>query len=493
VSAAAPFSRTVPRAGPARRASRVARLPLTPLAVIGGLAASVGVRVTQLHDGLLYPDGYQYLLMARGIAEHGHPVTTLGPGGDQFVPSVDAAAKPLLPLLVAVADVLGLQPVTAARGLTALTAGAVVVLCALLARALTGSLLAAAVAGGLCLASPAIGHWAGFLGPDAPAQALVLAAALAATHRRPGWAGLLGGLAACARPELALVALAVGLAAAAARATRDDALLALGAALGIASAVHLAVRSPLPLPSVGLAAAGLAATAGVALALVAARRAPRLVAALATAGLALLLALRMGDAAGRSHAALLVLGALGVACCLRTAASARLVAPVVVVALALGTVYAEKNPGSDRYVSLLLPVACLAAGIAAGMRGRLAVRAGAGAAALTVAILLTPSLPEPGDDALAATAARLPRSSAALVTAAPDAYGFLLPDRPVHALRAGARGEVLLDGAQRLYTPRVTVRGMVVARIEGVPFARPDGSLDRGPARVVDGVVVAAR
>ena len=59
-------------------------LSLFPLAVV--------VRFFQHHASLLYPDGYQYLLMARGISEHLRPTTVLGPGGDQFVPSADAAA-----------------------------------------------------------------------------------------------------------------------------------------------------------------------------------------------------------------------------------------------------------------------------------------------------------------------------------------------------------------------------------------------------------------
>ncbi|HSI97275.1 MAG TPA: hypothetical protein VK926_02850, partial [Gaiellaceae bacterium] len=57
-------------------------------------AVSFGVRWSQHHAALLYPDGYQYLLMARGLSENLEPTTTLGPSGDPFVPSPDAAVKP---------------------------------------------------------------------------------------------------------------------------------------------------------------------------------------------------------------------------------------------------------------------------------------------------------------------------------------------------------------------------------------------------------------
>ena len=74
----------------------------------GGLfGVTLGVRIDQHHSALLYPDGYQYLLMARGIGEHLRPTTVMGPGGDVFVPSADAAAKPLYPLLVWAAHSLG--------------------------------------------------------------------------------------------------------------------------------------------------------------------------------------------------------------------------------------------------------------------------------------------------------------------------------------------------------------------------------------------------
>jgi len=72
-------------------------------------ALAVGVRLGQHHTALLYPDGYQYLLMARGISEHLQPTTVLGPGGETFSPNADAAMKPFFPFLVAAAHTLGLS------------------------------------------------------------------------------------------------------------------------------------------------------------------------------------------------------------------------------------------------------------------------------------------------------------------------------------------------------------------------------------------------
>jgi hypothetical protein len=81
----------------------------------------------------------------------------------------------------------------------------------------------------------------------------------------------------------------------------------------------------------------------------------------------------------------------------------------------------------------------------------------------------------------------------ALVSAAPDAYGYLLPGRAQRTLRPGARGLVLLDAAQRAYAPGLTACGTAVARIgAGHGFQRPDGGLDRGRATLVRGTVVAA-
>jgi hypothetical protein len=80
------------------------------------------------------------------------------------------------------------------------------------------------------------------------------------------------------------------------------------------------------------------------------------------------------------------------------------------------------------------------------------------------------------------------------VTAAPDAYGFWLPEHGVKRMRPGVRGAVLLDAAQRLYEPQLTADGTVVARVHGaLAFARPDLEIDADPAILVAGRVVASR
>ena len=77
------------------------------------------------------------------------------------------------------------------------------------------------------------------------------------------------------------------------------------------------------------------------------------------------------------------------------------------------------------------------------------------------------------------------------VSAAPDAYGFLLPGRAERSLQAGARGLILLDGAQRTYAPGLTAEGVVLAHLTAPQgFERPDGTLDSGPSVLVRGVVV---
>ena len=77
-----------------------------------------------------------------------------------------------------------------------------------------------------------------------------------------------------------------------------------------------------------------------------------------------------------------------------------------------------------------------------------------------------------------------------LVTAAPDAYGFWLPDHAVKRMRPGVRGAILLDATQRLYEPRLTADGTVVARLDALAFSRPDLEIDADPATLVAGRVV---
>jgi hypothetical protein len=172
------------------------------------LAPVFALRLHEAQPGLLYPDGYQYLLMAKGIAAHGRPLLTLGVGGDTLLPSPDAAAKPIFPALVALVHSFGLAWLTAARAVNALAGAAVVVLSARIARQLTGSWTAAIVAAVACLASRELAFWGGFTGPDGLGQALALASALALLARRPRSGGVLAALAVLARPEVALLMVA---------------------------------------------------------------------------------------------------------------------------------------------------------------------------------------------------------------------------------------------------------------------------------------------
>ena len=172
---------------------------------------ALGVRLGQHHTALLYPDGYQYLLMARGISEHLQPTTVLGPGGEAFTPNADAAMKPFFPLLVAAVHALGVSWLEAARIVTVTASAVAVTALALVVAKTSGSRLAGLAAGVLFLAAPSVGFWSGFSGPDPVAEALVLTAALAFVHHWPRAGGILTGLAIATRPEIAVVALAAAL------------------------------------------------------------------------------------------------------------------------------------------------------------------------------------------------------------------------------------------------------------------------------------------
>lgn len=392
------------------------------------------VRAVQAKGALLYPDGYQYVLMARGIAEHGRPIVVLGDGGDTWVPSADAAVKPFFPAVVAVVHLLGLPLVVGARVVTAAAATAVCVLTAAVAARLAASRTAGVVAGALCVASPELGHWTGFSGPDSLAQALALAALLAYLDERPALAGALAGLCVATRPELAVLAL------------------------------------PACLLSRRFAIAGTSA-----LALVVAAVRPPLAFASAMAGGAALHP--VGARAVLDHDwPILGVAALGLASAPRGRRWG-----LVVAALLLGAVYAVKDPGSERYFALLIPLAALAAGFVVLRRGGIAL-----AAAAVVALSVVPRLPGPPPDAFRTVAAKLP-GSGVLYTAAPDAYA-VLSDRPIRFLRSDSRGLIVLDAAARTYERRLRVTGRVVRRI-AVPwgFVRPDGTIDDRAAIVMEG------
>jgi hypothetical protein len=480
------------------------------LAAVGGLA--LVVRARGLHAGLIYPDGYDYLLMARGIAAHLTPTVQLGPGGATFVPSVDAALKPLFPALVALLSSLGAPLRSAADAVAAVAGAATVVLAGALAARLTGSRTAAAVAAAAALVSPALAFWSGFTGPDSLAQALALATALAVAYERATLAGVLGALCASSRPEWLLVFAGLGLAGLCTPSTRAAAGRALTAGAFVLAAVLVAFRPPIAVAQGGVTLALAALAAGVLLQLGAAwaARSSRRAVPVAAVALGSLLALALS---GRVPAArsllgeqwpLLALAAIGIVReCARGRGRAALI--LLAAAILLGATYAYRNPGSGRYFAELLPLACVAAGFAAapaaarseraGLRARAAAWPGLAAAGIVLGVLVAQPAPPIARDTFAGLARRLSAAPAgALVSAAPDAYGYLLPGRPELPLRVGTRGLILLDAAQRLYDPGLSARGEVIARFAAPSgFERPDGTIDAAPDVLVRGVVTALR
>jgi len=480
-------------------------------AALGALA--LVVCAGSLHGGLIYPDGYQYLLMARGIATHLIPTVQLGHGGVLFVPSVDSSLKPLFPGLVALlSPVLG--PREAADALTVAAGATTVLLAGGLALRLTGSWTAAAIAATAALTSPVLRYWGGFVGPDPLAEALLLATALAAVCGRPAPAGVLGAMCAATRPEWAVVLVGGGLAALARPALRQAATTALLAGAFTLAAVVAIVQPPLTMPTGGVWLLLGALGAGVAVQLVAARAAatPRLATAVVAIVLVALAAVALSGqfaalrALVRDQWPLLALAAWGLlrACSSGRALPALMRLAVVVLA---GAIYAYRNAGSERYLAQLLPLVCVAAGLAAGSRPEpmaigsarparrvTALRLGVPAAALALATVVSAPRPQPAPDTFAVIAHQLVHAPAGmLVTAAPDAYGFLLPDRPEQELRPGMHGLILLDGAQRTYAPGLSARGVVLAHLRTpYGFERPNGTIDTGPALLVRGIVVVA-
>ncbi len=465
----------------------------------------VGVAALRLHEaepGLLYPDGYQYLLMAKGIAAHGRPLLTLGPHGDTLLPNGDAAAKPLYPAIVALFHGFGLTWLGAARTVTALAATCTALLTGLLARRLSGSWLAAVVAATACIASRELSFWSGFAGPDALGEALALGSALTLVCRRPRAGGALAALALLARPELALVALAgagVGLWRSDLRRPTRDAALAGVLTLAVVLAV---LRPPLEAPPaaallLGALLATLAAGAFAALT----REGPSIVRILlggAVAAIVLVTPLRAGGEGLRLWAEhdwpLLVAGTVGAAVAAR---SFRLRPALITVLLAgalLLLVYSVKNPGSDRYLALLTPLVALLASFATSGASRLNNRAIAfGIVGLVALTLALPRLPARSSDQFPTVAAQLQALNLPglpFVTAAPDAYGVLVPDRSFVVARPGARGLIIADGAERTYAASLRPEGRTLATLDpGGGFVRPDGALDQRPVRIILGTV----
>jgi len=474
--------------------------PRLPAWIGYGVAAGItllgllALRASGLHDGLLYPDGYQYLLMAQGIAEHLEPTVTLGAGGDAFTPNADAAVKPLFPALVALASILGVSPIDAARALTALAGAAVPILTALLALRLGAGRVAAAIAALLCAVSPTLVYWAGYAGPDPVAQALALGAALALLHRRPVVGGALAALCILTRIDYAIVALAALGAATAVRSLRHDALRATASGALVAFGVLGLVRPPVELPPTAAIAGSLGLVTLAAGLLLVAGRVGGVWAACITVSAVAPLALLDGGAwtsVARQDWPLLVLALAGLALCLRAPGPRSVALRIVALSLPLAVLYCVKNPGLDRYVAQLVPELALVAAVGLGMLGRARLPVAAAAATLAAVGVVMSSQPPIGVDSFQELAPALERGPAGpIVTVAPDAYGFLLPERSIRRLRSGAEGLVLVDGAARAYAPDTQVEGTLLRSIPVITgFLRPDGVVDRAPALLYRGRV----
>jgi hypothetical protein len=448
------------------------------------------------HDALLYPDGYQYLLMARGIGEHLQPTTVLGPGGDAFTPSPDAAAKPLFPLVVAGVHTLGVSWLEAARLVTAVAGACAVTALALLVSRLSGSRTAGVAAALLVLASPSLGLWSGFSGPDPLAQALVLTAALAFVDGRSRLGGLLTGLAIATRPEIAVLAIAAGILALRGGSTRRQLRRAAPTALVTATIVFAIIQTPLSLPDWRFLALVPLFAAVAAIAALVPTRCLEYAALVAFALVPIMVSTREGAAeVWHTDWPLLVLAAVGFVVLLldrRRRGTAIVALGAVVV---LGAVYVLKNPTLARYFTLLLPAAAVLAGVAVASMPRATRPVALGAVAAATAVgFLHPVSGSRDYDMFPVVARGVARhlGGTALVTAAPDAYGFWLPAHAVREMRPGARGAVLLDATQRLYDPDLTATGSVVAHIDELAFAGPDLEIDADPAVLVAGEVVVA-
>ncbi len=473
------------------------------LASIGLFGLAFGIRLEQHHSALLYPDGYQYLLMARGIGEHFTPTTVLGPGGELFVPNADAAAKPLYPLVVAAVHTLGVGWLSAAEIATCLASAAVVSLTFLLAWRLAGTWLAGAVAALVLLSSPSLAFWSGFSGPDPLAQALGLGAALAFVHRRHRLGGVLLALAVAARPELVVVAACAFVVCLISPERRQSAIRAAIAFVPTLALVFLALRPPIALPESDLVwTLGLLVLCSVAAAFLPVdRRAVGALAVLVVAAVAVSAPSAGLSELWREDWPLIAAGLIGLGIAALDQDRRRAAFGILAVAVVLGAVYWMKNPGLERYFAILLPLAAVLAGVGAAalvQRWRWSV---APVAAAVVAVVALGMARTPAgtydEDVFSRTAQKLAPHLASgdpLVTAAPDAYGFWLPDQPMHTMRPGTRGLVLLDPAQRSYAPDLAARGTVVARVDSrLAFSRPDGEIDAGRSVLVAGKVTRTR
>jgi hypothetical protein len=490
----APHPKVVGRApGTGRRSVRLGRcvasasdLLASPVALLAVAFLGVGlvVRTLEARGALLYPDGYQYLLMARGIASHLTPTIQLGPQGAFFVPSADASLKPLFPAIVALAHLAGAGWAQAARDVSIVSGAASVTLCALLTKRLTASFTLAAVAGLIVLFEPNTRYWAAFSSPDSLGQALALGAVLAAVSARPRLGGLLAGLAIFARPEVGLLLVAGAVVAAVRPAYRHRALDFATSALSTAGVVLIVLRPPLQLRLEEVVVALLGALTAAVLAILAP---PRVGVA---AGLAALVVGAARGSALPSQAAHELLVVLLFVAALTLARHDRAAAVVSVAAGALVLGYELRNGASARYLTQLVPL--VAVGIAVGaahVRAKVWRPLAIGGAGLGVFAVVTYAAPvPPGPDMFHSVAAALPHTAQPILTSADDAYGFLLYPASVRPLTRGAHGLVLVDATTRAYDPGLVVHGRILERLPvGDGFVTPLGRLDRGSALLIQG------
>lgn len=449
------------------------------------LALGLIVRAWQARGVLLYPDGYQYLLMARGIGDHLRPELQLGRGGSLFVPNADASLKPLFPALIAAVHLAGASWVGAARLVTIASGGVAACLCGVLASRLGPGRIFGVVAALLVLADPLSRYWGAFSSPDGLGQALALGSVLAVMSRRPLLAGVLAGATTFARPELGLLLVAGGVVLTLKPTARNAALSFVSGAFATSAFILVLLRPPIPLLPNEFAAAGAGALVAAGLALLAR---PAVGVALGLAGLAAVALRSPALVQLVTHdAPVAVPAVVGLILARRT----RPAAVVAVAGAALAAVYDVKNGTSTRYTTQLVPLGVLAAatglGTVARPGRRLVVVAACGAAAV-LGLALQAVAPAPRVDMFATIAGELPRTGRPISTAAADAYGFLLYPRPVRVLTSRSHGLVLLDAVARAYEPEIAARGRVVARLApGVGFQLPDGRVDVRPALLVSG------
>jgi hypothetical protein len=457
-------------------------------------------RLKRLDGGLLYPDGYQYLLMAKGIARNGRAMLDTGAGGNVLLPNADAALKPLQPLLMAVGHHLGLGWLESARLVTALAGAAVVVLVAVIARRLTGSDMLAAAAAAICLASPTLTWWAGFVGPDMLAPALALAALLAAREGRPRLAGCLAALAAATRPEYLLASIAALIGAALGGQRRAAAQALPAAALTLAVVIGM-TRPPISAPSSTELVQGVVGCliGGVGYALMPQLSEHHQLVRICAATVIALAAL--ATLAGRAEGLRQLVGdqplivavvIIGTVLALSSADRTFALRLLVLVGLVAG-IYWQKNPNLDRYLIQLLPFLVIIAACGLRRMKPQQLMLAMIAAAVLLTIVAHPAAAPRTTDSFRTIGAQLTATGQPLISASPDAYSFWLPDRPQQQLQIGSHGLILLDATARAYLPHLHVCGQTLAVFDSGPGFSASGGIDDRPARLIQGTARSGR